>query len=454
MFKIFASIFLSIVLSVSVQAGEVKSAACVINTQYGVVWVQDGFTRKLSLPGGVRKYGESPEQTALRETYEETGLRGVIVQSLGQYKTLKVFECRVSSVPVIGKIIGHKLGTKPMWNLNIQNAPHYGTEILGAYVSDILDNTKIFRFKKQLAFTKKINTTTISPIHIQPVKISPLYQWDMALIHKIQSYKNEMLDTIFLIFNALGTDKVFFVLLPFLFLLRNRLGDIQHIIFITVLSVLINGVLKVGFAMPRPLFVDPTVQHIKTAYGFGFPSGQAQISTTFWLSIMVYFARNWTWWLVFILMGVMAGLARTYFGVHFFVDIVGAWVFSIAIVYGGIKMGRPSIKHWLALLLFCLPVMLYTESLDALAITFITLGIVIVQLYLRDVAISEYSLRQRFMFGTLGMALVFAISIMLSIVKGTLGSAAITIILSAISYCLIGMILQTLPYGLKKIFSK
>ena len=206
--------------------------------------------------------------------------------------------------------------------------------------------------------------------------------------------------------------------------------------------------------MPRPLFVDQTVQHIKTAYGFGFTSGQAQISTTFWLSMMVYFARNWTWWVVFILMGVMTGLARTYFGVHFFVDIVGAWVFSIAIVYGGIKMGRPSIKHWLALLLFSLPVMLYTESLDTLAISFIALGIIIVQLYLRDVAISEYSPRQRFMFGALGVVLVFAVSTMLSILKGTLGSAGIIIILSAISYCLIGMTLQTLPYGLKKLFPK
>ena len=454
MFRIYVSIFLSIILSVSVQANEIKSAGCVIKTQYGIVWVQDGFTRKLSLPGGMKKSGENPEQTALRETYEETGLRGVIVQSLGQFGSFKLFECRVSSVPVIGKIIGQKLGTQPMWHLNIQNAPHNGTEILGAYLSDIVDNTKIFRYKKTVSFLKKINTTTTSPIYIQPIKISSLYQWDMALIHKFQSYKNEVLDTVFLIFNALGTDKVFFVLLPFLFLLRNRLGDIQHIVFITVLSVLINGLLKVGFAMPRPLFVDPTVQHIKTAYGFGFPSGHTQISTTFWMSMVICFARHWTWWMVFILMSVMTGLARTYFGVHFFVDIVGAWVLSIGIVYGGIKMGQPSIKHWSALLLFSLPVMLYTESLNVIAISCLAFGIVIVQLYMRNVKISEYSPTQRFMFGTLGVILVFTVSIMLTIVKGTLGSSGLIIILSALSYFLIGIILQTLPYGLKKLFAK
>ena len=222
--KIYVSIFLSIILSVSVQADEIKSAGCVINTQYGIVWVQDGFSRKLSLPGGITKDGENPEQTALRETYEETGLRGVIVQSLGQDGGFKAFECSVSSVPVIGKIIGHKLGKQPMWNLNIQNAPHNGTEILGAYLSDMLDNTKIFRFIKQVSFVKKINTTTTSPIHIEPIKISPLYQWDMALIHKFQSYKNEMLDTIFLIFNALGTDKVFFCFITILIFITQSFG--------------------------------------------------------------------------------------------------------------------------------------------------------------------------------------------------------------------------------------
>lgn len=38
-----------------------------------------------ALPGGVVEYGEAPEAAAVREAYEETGLRAEVVRELGRW---------------------------------------------------------------------------------------------------------------------------------------------------------------------------------------------------------------------------------------------------------------------------------------------------------------------------------------------------------------------------------
>ncbi len=53
--------------------GEAGPEVCLINTQAGKAW---------QLPKGLIERGEPPEEAALREVSEETGLRGEIVQRL------------------------------------------------------------------------------------------------------------------------------------------------------------------------------------------------------------------------------------------------------------------------------------------------------------------------------------------------------------------------------------
>lgn len=52
------------------------AAACAIRHQDQLLLVQDRISSRYSLSGGYIDGGESPQQAALRELYEETGLRG------------------------------------------------------------------------------------------------------------------------------------------------------------------------------------------------------------------------------------------------------------------------------------------------------------------------------------------------------------------------------------------
>ena len=59
----------------------------------------DPWSGQMALPGGHREPGESCEETAIRETMEETGLSILVKKSLGIYHTLNghvsvaAFEC-------------------------------------------------------------------------------------------------------------------------------------------------------------------------------------------------------------------------------------------------------------------------------------------------------------------------------------------------------------------------
>lgn len=51
-----------------------------------VLLVKEGYDRRRwSLPGGAIEPGETPEETAIRETFEETGLRVAIDHLIGTY---------------------------------------------------------------------------------------------------------------------------------------------------------------------------------------------------------------------------------------------------------------------------------------------------------------------------------------------------------------------------------
>jgi 8-oxo-dGTP pyrophosphatase MutT (NUDIX family) len=57
---------------------------------------------QISFPGGMIEAGETPEQAALREAYEETGLDASMVTVLGRLTDVEVLHSRNHVIPVVG----------------------------------------------------------------------------------------------------------------------------------------------------------------------------------------------------------------------------------------------------------------------------------------------------------------------------------------------------------------
>lgn len=103
------------------------AAACVIRHQQQLLLVQDRISGRYSLSGGYIDAGESAEQAALRELFEETGLRGRITAELGRWQRARLFACQ--TLDPIQAQIGSNF-------VSLLQAPNLGGEILNARLSE------------------------------------------------------------------------------------------------------------------------------------------------------------------------------------------------------------------------------------------------------------------------------------------------------------------------------
>ena len=100
-----------------------SAAACVIRHQQGILLVQDRLSSRYSLSGGYIDRGETPEQAALRELFEETGLQGRVTGELGRWQRARVFACQTLEPLRVQRGTGF---------VSLLQAPDLGGEILNA----------------------------------------------------------------------------------------------------------------------------------------------------------------------------------------------------------------------------------------------------------------------------------------------------------------------------------
>lgn len=122
LFLLLLALFAALPALSAEQAGP-TAAACAIRHQDQLLLVQDRISSRYSLSGGYIDGGESPQQAALRELYEETGLRGEVVQDLGRWQRAVIFACRTLE-PIVAQ--------QDTAFVSILKAPNLGGEILNA----------------------------------------------------------------------------------------------------------------------------------------------------------------------------------------------------------------------------------------------------------------------------------------------------------------------------------
>ncbi|MFQ6614473.1 MAG: phosphatase PAP2 family protein [Fidelibacterota bacterium] len=115
---------------------------------------------------------------------------------------------------------------------------------------------------------------------------------------------------------GLGNESFYLLGLPVIFWCwRKELG--LPLLLLLYVTFLLNTILKLGFALPRP----PETLWKITAGGYGFPSGHSQMAMVLWGYLGWKTGRKAVAGIIIFLIG----LSRLVLGVHFPADVMGGW---------------------------------------------------------------------------------------------------------------------------------
>ena len=146
--------------------------------------------------------------------------------------------------------------------------------------------------------------------------------------------------------SILGSEPFFLVLLPLVYWnIDRRIGARLGILLIV--SVVVNDLLKVTFALPRPFWTVGIGQLAPSPEtSFGFPSGHSQSTAALWMFVALQTKRPRLWVpLAFVLL-VLVALSRLYLGAHFPLDVVGGALIGYGLLWIFLRAEKPA-SRWL-----------------------------------------------------------------------------------------------------------
>ncbi|MCJ8218530.1 bifunctional NUDIX hydrolase/phosphatase PAP2 family protein [Aeromonas veronii] len=292
------------------------AAACAIRHQDQLLLVQDRISSRYSLSGGYINGNERPEQAALRELYEETGLRGEVVQELGRWQRALIFACRTLE-PIVAQ--------QDSDFVSLLQAPNLGGEILNARLIaiDRLPREQR-RFPDQLDWLQsRLDKVPGSEVHWQADFVAQgnaLHQAEIPLMQRLQQWLGP--DVWWLsVSNLFGSGGFQLALIP---LLLPLLGwpRLRQLLFAMLWLGLLVQASKEGIGWPRPFHLQPLLA-TQSAQGFGMPSGHTASALLFWGGLLGWLwpARRGLAYSLALLLALTTGLARVWLGVHFISDV-------------------------------------------------------------------------------------------------------------------------------------
>jgi membrane-associated phospholipid phosphatase len=181
--------------------------------------------------------------------------------------------------------------------------------------------------------------------------------YNQVIIKLIQQCANPWLDRFFGAVTMMGTDAFFIALAAVIFWCVD-VSFGYRMVFAYMINGAINTVIKEGLRIPRPIG-EPGIRSLRldTAGGYSFPSGHAQMSASFWTSVMTQVRKRWVYCAGTMLI-LLVSLSRLYLGVHRPVDVAAGialgvvWVLISNQIY---DYAERSGRRWIMLLL-ALPV--------------------------------------------------------------------------------------------------
>ena len=344
-------LFLSTFFSLPTLANELslsKGAVCVVDDGFRVVLIEELVTGKLSLPGGGIDQGETLQQAAERETWEETGLIVTAKEVLHQDERATIFRC-VSESDIIAFDFQTADGffRIPSWF-----APHYGIETEAVYLTEPYKiKPSNYRYPEQLDqlkrwFAKPLdNDNKVIWITNLVDQASGIHQYELKLlmslresINALPSIINVTVKVFFTFINETGQEAFFYFLVVVALVYFGRETALT-LLFGIVFSIVLSELARQGLNLPRPFVYVPQLQ-LTSANGFGMPSMQSMLSTvvygTFYLALKRKKVEASTLKLfvqVCVPLFIMQSIAHVWLGVHFLSDVIVGILLGVMVVF-------------------------------------------------------------------------------------------------------------------------
>ena len=164
--------------------------------------------------------------------------------------------------------------------------------------------------------------------------------WEMLfgtqLIEILQSLFAPQFNFLFTATTLLGDGSVLVGLSATIYWCFDK-GRGRVVTYVLLLGAYLNFFLKILIAWPRPPVELRIAEKSETSYGF--PSGHAQDSTTFWSWISLDFRKRILSVLGIVIV-VAVGISRIYLGLHYPVQVIGGWIVGLALACSGILILR------------------------------------------------------------------------------------------------------------------
>lgn len=338
--QFFFSLIILFLFAAQVKGQEVKGVACIIFANNNVVLVRDLLSNRLSFPGGYVDRGETAEQAAQREAYEETGLHVTVGPQIAHANHSAQFLCK-STVP-IPVLSSQGIETMPV--IYALAAPDFSIEIREVYLTKPkLIKPDKYRFPDQIKLLppnlnlfSEWQSQTIT-IYDSTLPINLLQRFELHLIQQLQTQLAPNADLLFKLFNFLGESKLFFICVPIIWAFAGWQTGFRSLLLLSISAETVN-ILKALFTLPRPFQLIPNLQRMEV-YGFGMPSGHATVAVVFWgycwLRFKHVLPKTYHNPALLTLSTILIGCAisRVYWGVHFFSDSLAGILLGLSILF-------------------------------------------------------------------------------------------------------------------------
>ena len=187
-----------------------------------------------------------------------------------------------------------------------------------------------------------------------------MFSFELDFLKFLESIRTDFLNALFEGITILGEETLMILLVVTLwFAVDKRLA--QKLLFATVSSLTLNGIIKNIARVPRPFTRGISCVREDTATGYAFPSGHTQEFATWSTVVALKFKKLWLSILTGVLI-VSVGFSRLYLGAHYPSDVIVGIALGVGIAalsnYLFDKVGEIK-KLYLGALIIFTPFMVY-----------------------------------------------------------------------------------------------